>query len=138
MRIVLAKNNSKNRPAGTPEVKGVFASRKTNWNKLLTKVFPAINAKWPAADSNWRIVIQQDNASLHVPADNPVILASREGKPLTTSISFQPAQSLDMNVLNLGLFAALQSMQRKKTLRNLTRAFQVDDGGVQGIDARDY
>ena len=57
VHIVLAKNNSKNRPAGTPVVKGVSASCKTSWNMLLTKVLPAINARWPATDPNWRIII---------------------------------------------------------------------------------
>ena len=114
-----AKRSSKNRAAGTPELKPYSVNRDKIRGMILQQLIPAIHKKWPAADTNKAIVIQQDNASPHLLANDPEFLASGAGKELTLSLHNQPAQSPDLNVLDLGIFAALQAEQRKSNPRDL-------------------
>lgn len=78
---------------------------------LLTKVFPAIKANWPRKDRNEIIFVQQDNAKPHVaPTDPDVMKAGTEGG-WNIKLLCQPPNSPDLNCLDLGLFASMQSIQ---------------------------
>lgn len=63
--------------------------------------------------------MQQDNAGPHVAEDNPAIGAAGLEEGWTIEMSCQPARSPDMNVLDLGLFNAIQSVQYKRPSHKL-------------------
>jgi hypothetical protein len=85
---------------------------------LIDDVVPAIMEKWPIGEwSNpaYKIKIQQDGAGAHCSAEDNTLMAAiheleENGIMAPGKISFftQPAQSPDLNILDLGLFNALQ------------------------------
>jgi len=84
------------------------------------KLRPAILAKWPRNVSAVRIQI--DNAPAH-PESGRWFQASG----LTVDFVCQPAQSPDLNVLDLGYFCAIQALlqqRRTKTLEELVTVVQ--------------
>lgn len=82
---------------------------------MATKVIPAINDKWPQYHRNMAIKIQHDNAKPHRIKDtDPAIAAAYAQSELNMSLRFQPPNSPDMNILDLGFFNSLQSIQYKK------------------------
>ncbi len=70
---VAAKRSSKNRPAGTIEVKPIVVTREVYREYLTNKVLPAIRDKFPFK-RNTKVRIQQDNAKPHVAEDDEYIL----------------------------------------------------------------
>ncbi|XP_049383023.1 uncharacterized protein LOC125847448 [Solanum stenotomum] len=110
-----AKRNSKNRATGTLETKPILSMTKDiTRNCLIEKVLPAIRSKWPISESNTPIFIQQDNARPHIDInDMEFNEAAREGG-FDIRLCFQPPNSPDLNVLNLGFFRAIQSLQYQK------------------------
>ncbi|KAK8631061.1 hypothetical protein V6N13_079825 [Hibiscus sabdariffa] len=118
-----ARRNSKNRQAGTLETKPILSVAKdVTRSCLINKVLPAIRAKWPSS-SDKRIFIQQDNAKPHIDIDDEQFLqaASLDG------FNFQPPNSPDLNVLDLGYFRAIQSLQHQEsptTIDELVRAVE--------------
>jgi hypothetical protein len=77
---------------------------------MIAKVLPAIQAKWPREDAGKTIWLQQDNAPSHVPPHDEQFAAAVAQTGLDIRIMSQPPNSPDMNVLDLGLFASLQSL----------------------------
>ena len=78
-------------------------------------MIPAIQVKWPSHEWNqpgFSIYIQQDNAPGHVKGTDEDFLSNLEDLGLSDTIKLveQPPDSPDLNVLDLGLFAALQTM----------------------------
>lgn len=57
------------------------------------------------------IFVQQDNASPHVKVDDAAIVQAGQEMGWDIQMRCQPAKSPDLNVLNLGLFAAIQARQ---------------------------
>jgi hypothetical protein len=86
---------------------------------LITKLLPAIVARWPQEDRGQTIWIQQDNAPSHVPTNDPQFCAAAAQTGLDISIMSQPANSPDMNVLDLGFFASLQSYTDTCSSKNM-------------------
>ncbi len=117
---VPAKRSSRNRLRGTPVLTGVSVTAATFRVMLDTKLRPALLAKWP---KNQPVVrIQQDNAPAHPPAGHWFACGG-----LTVEFVCQPAQSPDLNVLDLGYFNAIQALQqqrRSKTLEDLVLAVE--------------
>jgi hypothetical protein len=118
----VARRSSANRPAGTPVWKSESMDKKKYTEMMLDTIIPAILENWPEgeiADPNFKIRIQQDNAPAHPTADDPFLLGElakhwdpNEGGCLTPNkitIYCQPPNSPDTNILDLGLFNALQS-----------------------------
>lgn len=68
--LELAKRRSGNRPRGTLVTKTMKVGRDTMRSYMITKLLPAIKAKWPKEDANKTIWIQQDNAPSHVPPND--------------------------------------------------------------------
>ncbi|KAE9063515.1 hypothetical protein PF010_g28967 [Phytophthora fragariae] len=56
----LGERTSRNRPAGTPPVKAVTATKENYRAMLIDKLLPAILSKWPEGGRGTRITIQQD------------------------------------------------------------------------------
>ncbi|KAG3243282.1 hypothetical protein PI124_g11892 [Phytophthora idaei] len=65
------------------------------------------------------IKVQQDNASPHVPTDGQWFCAVVEEYGRRVELVFQPPNSPDLNVLDLGLFTAIQARQRLRMTRDL-------------------
>ncbi|VFQ95320.1 unnamed protein product [Cuscuta campestris] len=116
--LAAAQRASKNRPAGTMEVKPIpNITREVMLRMLLTKVLPAIKEKWPCSSRN--IIIQQDNAKPHVDgSDLHFLQAATEGE-WNIKLKFQPPNSPDLNVLDLGFFRAIDSLQDQSAPRSL-------------------
>ncbi|KAF7150094.1 hypothetical protein RHSIM_Rhsim02G0188200 [Rhododendron simsii] len=110
-----AKRSSKNRAIGTLETKAITAGTKEITRScLIEKVLPAIRSKWPRSGAVETIYLQQDNARPHIHGSDPKFLeaASRDGFDMP--LSFQPPSSPDMNVLDLGFFSLIQSLQHQQ------------------------
>jgi hypothetical protein len=96
---------------------------------ILDNLFPAILGKWPAWKQR-RIRIQLDNAPPH---PKPGKLGKRIAEHLTEystdgwDIDFvtQPANSPDLNTLDLAFFRAIQSLQYQKPARNLDEMIKI-------------
>lgn len=120
-----AQRASKNRPAGTMEFKPITSINKQVMSEfMIEKVLPAIVAKWPRC---WDgpIYVQQDNAKPHLKSDDPDFVAESQKDGLDIRLTCQPPNSPDMNVLDLGYFRAIQSLQYQhasKTMDELVTA----------------
>ncbi|KAM0853409.1 hypothetical protein ACQ4PT_051104 [Festuca glaucescens] len=58
-------------------------------------------------------MIQQDNAKTHIPVDDPEFVAAAQADGWDIRLTCQPPNSPDLNILDLGFFAALQSIFHK-------------------------
>ncbi|XP_021753800.1 uncharacterized protein LOC110719208 [Chenopodium quinoa] len=114
-----AKKKSKNREAGAVEIKAT-----QNLNKeairtmLLNNVIPAIKSKWPPHLFK-DIWIQWDNVRPHQIPKNEEFIAACQSNGFTIQFIYQPAQSPDLNVLDLGLFNVIQYIQYQSFPKNL-------------------
>ncbi|MCL7028299.1 hypothetical protein MKW94_009849 [Papaver nudicaule] len=109
-----AKRSSKNRPRGTIEDKPIDKVNKDITREcLINKLLPAIRKKWPTHNKE-TIYIQQDNAKPHVKLDDDKFMEEAAKDGFDIRLRFQPAQSPDMNVLDLGFFRAIQSLQHQE------------------------
>ena len=117
-KAVEAKRSSKNRLKGTIEWRAMQASKEKVREMLLEQVFPAINKKWPKDFCCSPVIVQQDNVLPHILSDDPVFRSSCACKQLKIELVNQPAQLLDLNVNNLGLFCALDCLRKKIVAKN--------------------
>lgn len=86
---------------------------------LLKYLFPAIKQTWPRKDRRTLILVQQDNAKPHVSPFDPDILEAGVTDKWNIRLTFQPANSPDLNVLDLGLFSSLQSLQYQRKMKGI-------------------
>ncbi|KAF0705717.1 hypothetical protein AaE_014395 [Aphanomyces astaci] len=117
---VAAQRDSVNRKAGTLETKSITVTKDVYRTFLLDKVLPAIVAKWPRADHT--IKLQHDNARAHVTPEDAKLKAALDTYKAVgwhMSLAPQPPNSPDTNVLDLGVFAAIQSLQHRKSARTI-------------------
>ncbi|XP_021759192.1 uncharacterized protein LOC110724104 [Chenopodium quinoa] len=129
-----AKKKSKNRDAGTLETKAIQSVTKECIREmLLTHVIPTIYEKWPQQLPK-DIIIQWDNARPHQVPKDEEFQAACHAHGFNIQFIFQPSQSPETNVLDLGLFSVIQSLQYQSFPRNLddlikevARAFQEFD-----------
>lgn len=133
-----AIRSSKLRPKGTLVTVPVNVDRDQVRKKLIQDVIPAIKAVWPVAQARFcdlisvylliyvflycivlgskQVRIQQDNASPHCVVDDPLIVAACEEGGWDMKLVSRPAQSPDFNVLDHGLFSAMQALQQTKQM----------------------
>ncbi|KAF0707190.1 hypothetical protein AaE_013731 [Aphanomyces astaci] len=107
-----ALRSSKNRKRGDDVTEPFTVTRDVYRSFLIDKVIPAVRSKWPSSKKN-QIWIQQDNAKPHVSVNDPAVVAAGRQGGWTISLCSQPAQSPDLNVLDLGYFNAIQSLQHQ-------------------------
>eukprot|EP00904_Undaria_pinnatifida_P000538 jgi/Undpi1/10485/HiC_scaffold_29.g12935.m1 len=107
-----AQRNSRNRAAGTMVTSSVEVNRATYTQKLINNVFPDIGAKFPAAST---VYVQQDNAPGHRVLEDPEVVAAAGQGGMRMELLNQPANSPDMNILDLGFFNSIQSLQDRTT-----------------------
>ncbi|VFR00104.1 unnamed protein product [Cuscuta campestris] len=113
-----AKRASKNRPAGTMEIKAVpKITRDVMRSMIIQQLLPAIRAKWPGTSKH--VIIQQDNAKPHININDPeFVSASKEGD-WDIQLQFQPPNSPDLNVLDLGFFRSIDALSDKTAPRSM-------------------
>jgi hypothetical protein len=80
---------------------------------MINFLLPAIKQRWPASERGTTIWIQQDNAKTHIPVDDPEFVAAAQADGWDIRLTCQPPNSPDLNILDLGFFAALQSIFHK-------------------------
>lgn len=114
-----AKRNSKNRAAGTLVTKPFDVNREQYVRLLTEEVIPAIKAKWPLQGKSLPIYIQQDNARPHARIDDERIIKAGTSEGWNISLTCQPPNSPDYNVLDLGFFNAIQALQYQTALKNI-------------------
>ncbi|KAF0706105.1 hypothetical protein AaE_014267 [Aphanomyces astaci] len=107
--VVPEQRSSCRRDAGTPVMKTVTVTRDTYKAMIIDNVIPAIRSKWPS-DETKRVKIQQDNARPHVPPSDAAIVAACKAM----GWDMEMANSPDLNVLDLGFFRAIQTLQVEK------------------------
>ena len=99
---------------------------------IIEKVLPAIRAKWPH-DTKDVIFIQQDNAKPHIDPNDPEFLEVASSDGFNINLSCQLPNSPELNVLDLGLFRAVQSLQHQEapsTIDDLVNAIEKAFHGV--------
>ncbi|XP_021770491.1 uncharacterized protein LOC110734642 [Chenopodium quinoa] len=115
----ITKKKSTNKEAGAVEIK---TAQKVNKEAiramLLNKVIPAIQSKWPPHMSD-DIFIQWDNVRPHQILKDEEFITACQLNGFNIQLIYQPAQSPDLNVLDLGLFNVIQSIQYQSFPKNL-------------------
>jgi hypothetical protein len=115
-----AKRTSVNRVAGTMETKAITSiKREVVRSFLIDKVLPAIREKRPREKLGSTIFIQQDNAKTHIKPNDPEFLHAAKQDGFDIRLMCQPANSPDLNVLDLGFFAAIQALQYKEAPKTI-------------------
>jgi hypothetical protein len=113
-----AQRRSVNRPAGTLVVKSITSiTRDVIRDFMINKVLHAIREKWPREEISQLIFIQQDNAPSHLEVNDPVFCEAAKQGGFDIRLIGQPPKSPDMNILDLGFFRAIQSIQYKKHVK---------------------
>ncbi|KAI5406026.1 hypothetical protein KIW84_052690 [Lathyrus oleraceus] len=66
-----------------------------------------------------KIFIQQDNARSHISKDDPDFCRAASESEFDIQLTCQPPNSPDLNVLDLGFFNAIQSLQQKEPVKSI-------------------
>ncbi|XP_074311253.1 uncharacterized protein LOC141647107 [Silene latifolia] len=99
-----AERASRNRPRGTLETKPIDSiTKQVTRQCIIEQVIPAIKSKWPEGASK-HIFIQQDNARPHIKNNYPEFMAVANTDGFNIELVFQPPNSPDLNVNDLGFF----------------------------------
>lgn len=94
---------------------------------LIEKIILVIHEKWPIEDRVKTIFIQQDNARTHVGCGDKEFHEAREKTGFDIRLMCQPSNSPDINILDLGFFSAIQSLQHQtcpKTVEDLVHTVE--------------
>ncbi|CAM9436440.1 unnamed protein product, partial [Pylaiella littoralis] len=119
-----AQRNSRNRAAGTIVTKTVEVTKERYKKMMLDHVIPDIKSRFPRPPANAsaedKIVwIQQDNARPHLINNDPEVRAAMQVDGWDIRLINQPANSPDTNILDLGFFNSIQSLQDRTTPRTV-------------------
>ncbi|CAI8613497.1 unnamed protein product [Vicia faba] len=115
-----AQRSSINRVAGTMVTKAItLVKRDVVRSFLIDKVLPAIREKWPRDDLKSTIFIQQDNTRTHINHNDPLFCEAATKDGFDIRLMCQPANSPDLNILDLGFFSAIQSLQYKEAPKTI-------------------
>jgi hypothetical protein len=86
---------------------------------LLEKVIPAIKEKVPSKMKENTIFIQQDNAKLHLNANNKDLQSVGSENGWDIQMDCQPHNGPEFNVLDLRFFNAIQSLQQEQKMNSI-------------------
>lgn len=118
-----AKRTSKNRGRGTMVTKNIESINAAECKKMIIdNLLPAIRSKFPKAHKAKTIYVQQDNAKPHCCNNDAELLVEGSRDGWCIKFKSQPPNSPDLNVLDLGFFNAIQSLQHQaspKTMEEL-------------------
>lgn len=118
-----AIRSSRNRPKGTLETKPMKVTKEVYRDYLIQHVLPAIKTKMYFMKDK-KIYIQQDNAKPHVPLWDEDIFEAGTSDGWNIGLENQPANSPDLNVLDLGFFNTIQALQQEECAVNLDQLIQ--------------
>ena len=124
---VQGQRSSKNRPRGIWELKPVNVNRHEYRSMLVDKMLPAIKSKWPNRRSP--VVVQQDGAPAHVDESDMNVVLNGNKYGWDINLDKQPPNSPDFNVLDLGLFRAIQSMTWDTDMRDIRDIIKTSQPG---------
>lgn len=111
-----AKRNSKNRVKGTLVTRPTESVNAEECKKMLIEnVLPAIRNKFPNINKNEPIYIQQDNAKPHLKDNDEALIEEGLKDGWCIKLKSQPPNSPDLNVLDLGFFNSIQSLQHQQS-----------------------
>ncbi|XP_050875169.1 uncharacterized protein LOC127078783 [Lathyrus oleraceus] len=134
---VAAKRSSINRASGTLETKPITSiTKEVSRNFLINKVLPAIKEKWPREHAMETIYIQQDNAPCHVSIDDEEFRKAASEGGFDIRLSCQPPNSPDLNVLDLGFFNAIQSLQQKEVSKSVDELIEVVQNSYDNFSSK--
>jgi len=136
-----AARSSVNRPRGTIEWVNETIDQESYKDLLVNNVLPAILEKWPHGqfqEVDFVVRIQQDGAGGHCSHDDEYLQEAIEELGLTGKVEFytQPPNSPDLNVCDLGLFAALQAAYYDHAPKNAIELIQMVQRTYQDYDYR--
>ena len=98
---------------------------------------PSITDKWPASFRNQPIFIQQDNASPHAPGgvfeQDWIDAVEASGLDIRRLDPCQPAQSPDLNVLDLGYFRAIEALQQKRQANSIEELIEAVEESFEAL-----
>ncbi|KAL3519040.1 hypothetical protein ACH5RR_021629 [Cinchona calisaya] len=115
-----AKRMSKNQEVETLQIMPITSVTKEVIRVcLINNLLPTIRAKWPNSDTRKQIFIQQNNVKPHILANDVEFLEAASKDGFGIQLSFQPPNSPDLNVLELGFFRAIQSLQHQEAPKNI-------------------
>lgn len=115
-----AKRNSKNRVKGSLVTKHIESINAVECKKMIVEnILPAIRSKFPMGHKLKPIYIQQDNAKPHARDNDEVLLAERSKDGWNIQFQSQPPNSPDLNVLDLGFFNSIQSLQHQESPKTI-------------------
>lgn len=135
---VPAKRSSVNRASGTLETKPITSiTKEVNRMYLINKILPAIKVKWPREHALETIYIQQDNAPVHVSVDDEEFRRAASEGGFDIRLICQPASSPDLNVLDLGFFNAIQSLQQKEVTKSVDELIQAVENAYDTFSSKD-
>ena len=109
-----SKSNSSNRPEGTMITKPINSVNVDVYREyLINKVIPAVVEKWPRSQIDVMFNIKHDNIGPHIKEEDPNVVASSRASGLDIIFSFQTTKIPHLNVLDLGYFISIHSLQYK-------------------------
>lgn len=130
-----AKRNSKNREKGTMVTKPIEVTKAVYVEMITKNVIPAIKAKWPVGSKSMNIKIQQDNARPHAKVDDQLIVSAGMSDGWSITMTCQPPNSPDFNVLDLGFFNAIQALQHQEAPRTIEELIQAVQKAFEDMPA---
>jgi hypothetical protein len=134
---VAAKRSSSNRASGTLETKPITSiTKQVSRIFLIEKVLPAIKAKWPREHAMETIYIQQDNAPCHVSIDDEEFSKAASEGGFNIRLTCQPPNSPDLNVLDLGFFSAIQSLQQKEMAKSVDELIEIVQNSFDAFSSK--
>jgi hypothetical protein len=129
-----ARRHSVNRPRGTLVPHCLNITQEVYHQFMLEKVLPAIKEKCPVGMRGSRTIrIQKDNAKPHVQFTTslPDLVAKSTELGIDVQPYFQPANSPDLNVLDLSLFRAFQTQELKQYADNTMELISATERAFQ-------
>jgi hypothetical protein len=114
-----AKRTSVNRARGTLVTKPINVTADVYRDLLVNCVVPAIKEKFPVSMKNVPLYIQQDNAGPHISTEEFQNLCVGGDQSWDIRLTNQPPNSPDFNVLDLGFFNTIQSLQYQSSPKTI-------------------
>lgn len=98
------------------------------------QLIPAIKARWPANASK-DITIQWDNAPPHLSLhSDPDFIAAATSDGFNIKLVFQPPNSPDTNVNDLGFFRSIESLKTDTQARNIEELVAAVEDSYKELD----
>lgn len=129
-----AQRNSKNRAKGSLITKPTVETRDEYLQMLIEKVIPSIRLLWPRNDEKkMTIFIQQDNARPHTNPNLGLFVEVAQQGEFDIRLKCQPPNSPEINVLDLGFFRAIQSLQQQSASTTIDELIENVENSFQNL-----